>query len=243
MNKLIPILVLCSLPLGMALAEDPVKTETPPAPVLGPAIAVEEPVAKEPEEEKVIAVVYVTDKLVLGMKDNPEGTGKNIKLLRSGMKLNVLKREGAFNKVRTEEGLVGWAKSNFMVSDKPAILVVADLKKENKALRKEIDSIKKGGVATKTETKTVVVEKIVSDDAVKQRVMDLETSLEEARNQLAEKEALLEEAQPGITSSETTGMSFIVVLIALLLGLGIGAVLMYVYFDKRISERFAGLKV
>jgi SH3 domain protein len=227
----------------MVVAENPVKTESAPAPVLGPAIPVEEPVAEAPVEEKVIAVVYVTDKLVLGMKDNPEGAGKNIKLLRSGMRLEVLKREGAFNKVRTEEGLVGWAKSNFMVTDKPAILVVADLKKENKALRKEIDAIKKDGVATKTETKTVVVEKIVSDDAVKQRVMDLEASLEEARNQLAEKEAQLEEAQPGLVSTEGTGISFIVVLIALLLGLGIGAVFMYVYFDKRISQRFAGLKV
>lgn len=240
-----PLVILFSsalLMLGVAVAEEPTTT---PAPTLGPAVA-EEPAKEEPVEEKVLEELYVTDKLVLGMKDNPEGTGKSIKLLRSGMKLEVLEKQGAYNRVRTEEGLVGWAKSNFMVKDKPAVLIVSELEKENKALRKEIDKLKTTSASpssTKVETKTVTSEKPVEDESVKQRLMELETALSEASKQLQEKEAQLEAAKDGLPVVESSGISFTAILIALLLGLGIGGVLMYIYFDNRISQRFAGMKV
>jgi hypothetical protein len=42
------------------------------------------------------------------------------------MKLDILEKAGSFNKVRTTDGEIGWAKSTFMVKDKPAILVVKE---------------------------------------------------------------------------------------------------------------------
>lgn len=241
-----PIVILFSsalLVLGVAVAEEPTTTS---APTLGPPVVAEEPAKEESKEEKVLEERYVTDKLVLGMKDNPEGTGKSIKLLRSGMKLEVLEKRGAYNRVRTEEGLIGWAKSNFMVKDKPAILIVSEMEKENKALRKEIDKLKKNGTTNQTskpESKSESTEKPLEDESVKQRLMEIETALTEARKQLKEKEAQLEAVEDSMPVGESSGISFTAILIALLLGLGIGGVLMYIYFDNRISQRFAGMKV
>lgn len=242
MKKLILSLLIGVFTTTIAFAEDPASGTTAP-PTLGPSIIEEKPEPEAPAEEKVLAELYVTDKLVLGMKDNPEGTGKSIKLLRSGMKLEVLAKEGLYNKVRTEDGLVGWAKGNFMVKDKPAILVVDELKKENDALRKEIDKLRAGVVPAKVETNTVVVEKPANDDVVKQRLVELEASLNEARNQLAEKESELEDARAGLPLAQDASFPIIASLIALFLGLATGSVLVYMYFEKRINERFAGLRV
>jgi Tfp pilus assembly protein FimV len=126
------------------------------------------------------------------------------------------------------------------------VLIVSELEKENKDLRKEIDKLKKDTKDTgsaKPESTSSTTVKPVEDESVKQRLMELETALSEARQQLKEKETQLEAAEDGMPVGESSGMSFTAILIALILGLGIGSVLMYIYFDKRISQRFAGMKV
>jgi Tfp pilus assembly protein FimV len=133
-----------------------------------------------------------------------------------------------------------------MIKDKPAVLIVTELEQENKALRKEIDKLKNNGTTTQTskpESKTDASEKPLEDESVKQRLMEIETALTEARKQLQEKEAQLEAVEDSMPVGESSGISFTAILIALLLGLGIGGALMYIYFDNRISQRFAGMKV
>jgi len=215
---------------------------------LGPPIPDETPeetkpvvVKQEPEkakEEKVIGVVYVTDNLILGMKDNPEGTGKNMKLLRSGARLEVLDRRGAFSKVRTKEGLVGWAKTTFMVKDKPSILLVDELKQENKSLQEQISQLKKG----KNKTPEKIVE-VKSDPQQKQRIMELELALDEARKQLSEQEDNIDVIEPVSEPVTIEGFSAKQLLIAMFTGMIVGGVLMLYYFRQRMRKRFAGLRV
>lgn len=245
MKQIFPLIII------LAGIQSPVFAEVELGPPLGPEIAVEEPqqeVAQaeqqpepKPEELKVIGVLYVTDNLILGMKDNPQGSGKNLKLLRSGTRLEVLERQGSFNRVRTEDGLVGWAKSTFMVKDKPAILVVKEIKNENAKLRKELDAIKKG--------KKITPEKIVeikSDPAQKQRIIELEMALDEAKKQLAERPEQTEQAEEVRVVKVESGperLSLKMLLIALGAGLLTGAGLMFYYFNKRMRKRFAGMRV
>lgn len=230
---LFPLLTWAEEPFGPPIASEP--TQEPEKDVVEEIKEVE-----PPKEEKVIAVVYVTDKLILGMKDNPEGSGKNLKSLRSGTKLEVLERQGKFSKVRTPEGLVGWAKSTFMVKDKPAILIVKELKTENKELRKEIEKLKK------TTNKDQVTEKIVEvqvDPEQKQRLLDLEMALEEAKKQLEEQEIQLTEKESTTVYTEKEGISVKFFLITLLAGLMTGGGFMFYYFQQRMRKRFAGMKV
>jgi len=232
---LLPLLSWAEEPFGPPIASEPA-----PVPETEKEVVEEKNITEPPKEEKVIGVVYVTDKLILGMKDNPEGTGKNLKLLRSGTRLEVLKRQGPFSKVRTPEGLVGWAKTTFMVKDKPAILMVEELETENKELRKEIEKLKKSS------NKAQITEKIVEvqpDPDQKQRLMDLEIALEEAKKQLEEQEIQLAEKGSVTEYTQKQGTSFKLVLMALVAGLMTGAGFIFYYFQKRMRKRFAGMKV
>jgi SH3 domain protein len=238
MKKLIGSLSILLLLQSVAWAEGelgpPIPDEAPEE--TKPVVAEQEP--QKPEEEKVLGVVYVTDNLILGMKDNPEGTGKNMKLLRSGARLEVLDRRGAFSKVRTTEGLVGWAKTTFMVKDKPSIILVDELKQENKSLQEQISQLKKG--------KNITSEKIVElkvDPQQKQRIVELELALDEARKQLSEQEDKMAVIQPVSESVTIEGFSAKQLLIALLSGMIAGGVFIFYYFRQRMRKRFAGLKV
>jgi SH3 domain protein len=212
----------------------PIPDETPEEPK--PVVVKHEP--EKPKEEKVIGVVYVTDNLILGMKDNPEGTGKNLKSLRSGDRLEVLDRRGAFSKVRTKEGLVGWAKTTFMVKDKPSILLVDELKQENKSLQEQLSQLKKGN--NKTPEKIVEVQ---IDPQQKQRIVELELALDEARKQLSEQEDKIDEIAPVSESVIIEGFSAKQLLIVMFAGMLVGGVLMFYYFRQRMRKRFAGLRV
>lgn len=228
-----PLLTWAEEPFGPPIASEPA-TETEKE------VPEEETEPEPPKEEKVIAVVYVTDKLILGMKDNPEGKGKNLKLLRSGTRLEVLERQGPFSKVRTPEGLVGWAKTTFMVNDKPAILMVKELETENKELRKEIEKLKKS--SDKTQIKEKIVELEV-DPEHKQRLLELEMALEEAKKQLEEQEIQLTEKEGTTEYSDKKGISVKLFLITFLAGLMTGGGFMFYYFQQRMRKRFAGMKV
>ncbi len=219
---------------------------------MGPPLVIDPPQQEEkqvsqetkesppPKEEKVIAVVYVTDKLILGMKDNPEGKGKNLKLLRSGTKLEVLERQGPFSKVRTPEGLVGWAKTTFMVKDKPAILQVETLKDENKELRKEIERLKKSTQSAKEPEKVIEVQ---ANPEQKQRLLELEMALEEAKKQLEEQENQLAERQATSDHTQVVRPSLKWLIFVFLAGLVTGSAYMFYHFQQRMRKRFAGMKV
>lgn len=217
----------------------PITSEAPAEPQQEVAQTQQQPEQEpEPEEQKVIAVLYVTDNLILGMKDNPQGSGKNLKLLRSGTRLEVLERQGSFSKVRTDDGQVGWAKSTFMVKDKPAILWVKEIKAENEKLRKDIEALKQG--------KNITPEKIVeikSDPAQKQKIAELELALDEAKKQLAERPEQAEEVRIVEVESGPERLSLKMMLIAMGAGLLTGAGLMFYYFNQRMRKRFAGMRV
>jgi len=251
MHKLLPILLSCCLALP-ALAEPPSGTlpaATSAASV--PAEAKAPPAAAAPGGDKTevprkpIEVRYVTDRLILGMKDNPQGTGKSKKLLKSGMRLEILEKRGAYSLVRAPDGTEGWAKSAFMVKDKPAILRVEEYQTEIRRLKDEIKRLEAGGKRVE----------IRPDPAQKQRILELEQALQEARTQLRELRArdaaptagkvsaAVEAATDAQRPSQAAAGTLIPVLLALLIGLLVGGGLAWWGYDRRIRRRFAGLRV
>ncbi len=78
---------------------------------------------------------YVTDKLILGVYGTSDGSGEQTRIVRSGAELEVIERAGRYAKIRTEEGDEGWVKSQYLVSDPPAVLRIQELEDELEALR------------------------------------------------------------------------------------------------------------
>jgi len=81
---------------------------------------------------------YVTDKLYLGMHEKVNSEGKQLKVLISGTKLEILERTKNHAKVRTPEGIIGWTKSAYLVNDIPPKKLLSSLKAKNQALTKQI---------------------------------------------------------------------------------------------------------
>jgi SH3 domain protein len=69
---------------------------------------------------------YVTDILRLGLHAAQDTSDRPFQTLVSGSELEILQRIPNFAEVRTEDGNQGWVKSAYLVTDKPAQLIVAE---------------------------------------------------------------------------------------------------------------------
>lgn len=96
---------------------------------------------------------YVTDSLRLRVYANPGDTREIIHTLDSGDSVVVLKTQGAFSQVRTDEGATGWAKSAFLVQEPPAKLLYYTVSEQNKKLEQQIQELQ-NSVANKSDVET-----------------------------------------------------------------------------------------
>ena len=86
-------------------------------------------------------VVWVTDKLYLGLYQKPDDKSKRLKLLVSGAKVTVLDRKGRYNKVKTASGIVGWAKAHLLLKEPTSAIKLKKLKKDFNDLKQKKDEL------------------------------------------------------------------------------------------------------
>ncbi len=82
---------------------------------------------------------YVTDKLRLGLYEEANNGGKQLRLLTSGDKLVLLNRTKFYAQVETEDGLIGWTKLGFLVDEVPPSFRAAKLQIEVESLNLRIE--------------------------------------------------------------------------------------------------------
>jgi SH3 domain protein len=87
--------------------------------------------------------VYVTDKLYLGLHTKASSDSKRIKLMKSGVKLEVITQKGRYKKVKTPSGAIGWAKSQLLVNEPTAALKLEQYEKELRSLKQEGSELNK----------------------------------------------------------------------------------------------------
>ena len=93
---------------------------------------------------------YVTDVLQLALHEQEGSGGSLLRNLVSGTQLEVLERRNYYAKVRTADGVEGWTKANFLVSDKPAKLRLTELQQQNTVLAADRDEARQA-LATERE--------------------------------------------------------------------------------------------
>lgn len=81
---------------------------------------------------------YVTDVLRLGLHNARDTSDRPFENLVSGAELEILERIPNYARVRTSEGALGWVKSAYLVSEKPAQLRVAEVEAELERMRAEL---------------------------------------------------------------------------------------------------------
>ena len=85
---------------------------------------------------------YVTDNLRLGLYEAADTSGRPFRMLESGQEMEILSRDRNYANARLPDGTEGWLKSAYLVSDKPAKLIVAETMAERDALVTELEEIK-----------------------------------------------------------------------------------------------------
>lgn len=99
---------------------------------------------------------YVTDILRLGLHAAQDTSDRPFQTLVSGAELEVLQQVTNFAEVRTGDGRQGWVKSAYLVTDKPAQLIVAETQAELSQVREELVSEQQARVAAENELHELV---------------------------------------------------------------------------------------
>ncbi len=98
-------------------------------------------------------------------------------MLDSGQAMEILTRDRNYANARMPDGVEGWVKSAYLVSDKPAKLIVAETIAERDALVAELEEIKLTFAAP-----------AATIDSLRSEAADLAARLQTAESQIAELE-------------------------------------------------------
>ncbi len=120
---------------------------------------------------------YVTDNLRLGLYESADTSGRPFRMLESGQAMEILTRDRNYANARMPDGDEGWVKSAYLVSEKPAKLIVAETIAERDALAAELEEMKLAFA-----TPAATIETLRSD------AEDLATRLQAAESQIIELE-------------------------------------------------------
>ena len=118
--------------------------------------------------------VYVTDILHHGMHELP-GSGKKVETLITGEKLKVIEKTKTHTKVQTKKGTTGWAKSAYLVKDKPAKLQIKEFTQRNQRLTNQLKSVKSKIKDERVKLSELQQQAKLAIDASKEQADDLAT--------------------------------------------------------------------
>ena len=179
----------------------------------------------------VAETAYVTDNLRLGLHQSENTSDRAFRMLDSGQALEVLYRDGSYANVQLPNGMQGFVKAAYLVSEKPARLIVAETIAERDALRDELNA-----------TKEALAEPAAAIAALESRRDELSASLESAQSQIAglqqQNESLggLQKRYKGSLPLSWVAVALAVVLIA-------GFLLGNWWVDHRIRKRHGGIRI
>ncbi len=175
--------------------------------------------------------LYVTDLLRLSVNEQVKSGGKTVTTLNSGDPITVLERQPGYAKIKTRDGKVGWAKSAYLVTDKPARLIVNEKEQELAEMKERL-------AQALIDTKSARVE------AEKYR-KTLQTTEKSSQQQLAHLQSIQQQNQRYASSTKIYARSvpikifLITGIILFLIGIWLGWYIM----DYRQRKRHGGFRI
>lgn len=118
---------------------------------------------------------YVTDSLRLGLHQAEDTSDRAFRTLESGQSVEILDRNRNYARVRLPDGAVGYVKVAYLVDEKPAKLVVNEVRAENEQLQ---DRLAELNAAFSQPASTIA--------ALEQRVAESKAALEDASSRNSE---------------------------------------------------------
>lgn len=131
---------------------------------------------------------YVTDNLRLGLHQSETTSDKAFRTLESGQVVEILSRDRNYAHVQLPDGVQGYLKAAYLVFDKPAKLIVAEMQAENEKLHRDLEDTKQafaGPAATISALESDVAERQAALDENIARVQELTQENERFRSRQA----------------------------------------------------------
>jgi SH3 domain protein len=177
------------------------------------------------------ATAYVTDNLRLGLYEAEDTSGRSTRMLDSGQAMEILSRDRNYANVRLPDGTEGWVKAAYLVDDKPAKLIVAEITAERDALVVELE-----------ETQQAFAAPAATIEALRNDALSFDSQLSEANARIA----ALEEENASIRSLKeqyrgSLPLSWVAIAIGVCLIAGILAGMWWV--DRRSRMRHGGIRI
>ena len=174
---------------------------------------------------------FVTDNLRLGLHLAPDTSDRAFRFLDSGQEMEILTRDRNYANVRLPDNTEGWVKAAYLVDDKPAKLIVAEITAERDALSAELE-----------ETKQSFAAPAATIDTLRSEASTLESQLASANERIADLEADNASIQ-GMKEQYRGSLPINWVAAAIGVCLVAGFLLGIWWVDRRSRQRHGGIRI
>ncbi len=174
---------------------------------------------------------YVTDNLRLGLYEAEDTSGRPMRMLESGQAMEILTRDRNYANVRLPNDTEGWVKAAYLVSDKPAKLIVAETIAQRDALVTELEELKRafaGPAATIEALKNDVAE-------LNTRISDADARNSDLEEDIAGFQGTKDRYKGSLPVSWVAGAIGVCLVAGFLLGLW--------WVDRRSRLRHGGIRI
>ena len=179
----------------------------------------------------VAETAYVTDNLRLGIHQAEDTSDRAFRMLESGQQMEVLYRDGSYAAVQLPDGVQGFVKANYLVTEKPAKLILAETFAERDALLAELNA-----------TKEALAEPAAAIDALEGERDELSAKLESAQSQIVgltqqneDLGGLQQRYKGSLPLSWVAGALPVMLIVGFLLGMW--------WVDHRMRKRHGGIRI
>ena len=179
----------------------------------------------------VAETAYVTDNLRLGLYEAADTSGRPFRMLESGQAMEILTRDRNYANVRLPDATEGWVKNAYLVDDKPAKLIVAEITAERDGLIAELEQTRQSFAAPAATIETLRAE-----------ATEINAELADARSRI---EALQAENQSiqGLKEQYRGSLPLSWVAVAIIVCLVAGILLGMWWVDRQSRIRHGGIRI
>jgi len=186
-------------------------------------LAVASPASAEPS--------YVTDQLRLGVHAASDTSDRAFTNISSGDRVEILEESQYYAQVKLPDGRTGWVKKNYLLRDKPAVLLLAEREKERDDARAELEALK-----------TSLADREARVSSIEQQIVDREEQAKSEQEELVELRAerlKLMSRLDAYSFSVPGGLFFASAAASIVAGF----LLAWWWFDRRSRSRHGGFRV
>lgn len=174
---------------------------------------------------------YITDNLRLGLHQASDTSDRAFRTLDSGQEVEIISRDRNYANVRLPDGVEGYVKAAYLVSEKPAKLIVAEAEAANEALRKELEKTR-AAFSAPASTIAALEQEL---EATKARAQSSDEKVAELTAQVTEYRGRQDRLQYSMPITWVGGAVFVCLLAGFLAGLW--------WVDRASRKRHGGIRI